>query len=209
LNKLAVEFLGVFFLVLTIGMTVIDPGGAGAMAPLAIASVLMVMVYAGGHVSGAHYNPAVTLGVHLRGKLAPSMIGPYMGAQLLGAVAAAALVLYFKGGSMIEPIQLKVLPAMLAECLFTFALVFVVLNVATAKATAGNSYYGVAIAFAVLAGALAVGGISGGGFNPAVSVGLCVMGLMKWADIWIHLVGQLAGAVLAAIAFKAIVKDPG
>ncbi|MCC6969084.1 MAG: aquaporin [Phycisphaerales bacterium] len=208
MNKLAVEFLGVFFLVLTIGMTVIAPG-AGPMAPLAIASVLMVMVYAGGHVSGAHYNPAVTLGVHLRGKLSPSMIGPYMGAQLLGAVAAAALVLYFKSGSMIEPIQLNVLPAMLAECLFTFALVFVVLNVATAKATAGNSYYGVAIAFAVLAGALAVGGISGGGFNPAVSVGLCVMGLMKWADIWIHLVGQLAGAVLAAIAFKAIVKDPG
>lgn len=208
MNKLAVEFLGVFFLVLTIGMTVIAPG-AGPMAPLAIAGVLMVMVYAGGHVSGAHYNPAVTLSVHLRGKLAPSMVGPYVGAQLLGAVAAAALVLYFKSGSMIEPIQPKVLPAMLAECLFTFALVFVVLNVATTKASAGNSYYGVAIGFAVLAGAFAVGSISGGAFNPAVSVGLCVMGLLKWADIWIHLVGQLAGAVLAAIAFKAIVKDPG
>lgn len=207
MNKYLVEFIGTFFLVLTIGMTVIDPGGAGAMAPVAIASVLMVMVYAGGHISGAHYNPAVTIAVFLRGKCAVSDVVPYIIAQCVAAAAAAGLVLYFKDGAVVTPVAPAVLPALLAEFVFTFALAYVVLNVATAKANAGNSFYGVAIGFIVLAGAYSVGSISGGAFNPAVAIGLAVMGILKWADLWIHLVADLAGGIAAAVAFKALVKD--
>jgi aquaporin Z len=205
--KLLVEFLGVFFLVLTIGMTVIDPGGAGAMAPLAIASVLMVMVYAGGHVSGAHYNPAVTIAVFLRGKCPASDVVPYIIAQCAAAAAAGALVLFLKQGETITPMVLTTVPALLAEFLFTFALAFVVLNVATTKSTAGNSYYGLAIGFTVLAGAYAVGSVSGGAFNPAVAVSLGVMGLVKWNDLWIHLAGDIGGAVVAALLFNAFIRD--
>jgi len=207
--KYIVEFIGTFFLVLTIGMSVINPGGAEALAPLAIASVLMVMVYAGGHVSGAHYNPAVTLAVFIRGKCKAGDVVPYMIAQCVAALAASFAVLFIKHDEVIEPIVVATVPALLAEFLFAFALVFVILNVATAKATEGNSYYGLAIGFTVLAGAYAVGPVSGGAFNPAVAIGLVTMGLVKSADIWIHLVGDFAGAIAAALAFKAIVKDPG
>lgn len=206
-SNLIVEFIGTFFLILTIGMTVIDPGGAGAFAPLAIASVLMVMVYAGGHISGAHYNPAVTLAVLIRGKCTPAEAVPYIVAQCIGAVAAAMAVLFLKEGETITALQPAVVPGLLAEFLFTFALAYVVLNVATAKATAGNSHYGLAIGFIVLAGAYSVGGISGGAFNPAVAVGLGVLGLVEWADLWVHLAAEAAGGVAAAVVFKATVKD--
>ncbi len=207
--KYLVEFVGTFFLVLTIGMTVIDPGGAGSMAPLAIASVLMAMVYAGGHISGAHYNPAVTLAVLIRGKCSAADVVPYAVAQCVAAAAAGSLVLFLKQGETVVPMTPAMVPALIAEFVFTFALCWVVLNVATAKANAGNSFYGLAIGFTVLAGAYSVGSISGGAFNPAVAVGLCVMGLAKWADIWMHLAGEFAGALAAAAAFKVIVKDQG
>ena len=82
-----------------------------------------------------------------------------------------------------------------------------VLNVATARATAGNSYFGLAIGFTVLAGAFAVGDISGGAFNPAVAVGASVMGLLPWANIWLYLVADFLGGALAAFAFNAINAD--
>jgi len=205
--KYIVEFFGTFFLVLTIGMTVIDPGGAGAMAPLAIGSVLMAMVYAGGHISGAHYNPAVTIAVVLRGKCAARDAAPYIIAQILAAALASFAVLFLKQGETIAAMPIDPMPALLAEFLFTFALAYVVLNVATAKANANNSFYGLAIGFTVLAGAYSVGSISGGAFNPAVAVGLGIMGLVKWADLWVHLVGNIAGAVAAAIAFRAITGE--
>lgn len=207
--KYAVEFIGTFFLVFTIGMTVIDPGGAGAMAPLVIASALMVMVYAGGHVSGAHYNPAVTLAVLIRGKCPAGDVLPYVVAQCVAAAGAGSLVLFLKQGEAIVPMAPAMVPALIVESLFTFALCWVVLNVATAKATSGNSFYGVAIGFTVLAGAYSVGSISGGAFNPAVAVGLCVMGVLKWTDIWMHLAGEFAGAIAAAAAFKVIAKGQG
>ena len=205
--KYLAEFVGTFFLVLTIGMTVIDPGGAGAMAPVAIGCILMVMIYATGHISGGHLNPAVTLGVFLRGKCAVADVVPYMIAQCLAAAAAAAIVLFLKQDEVIVALAPAVVPALIAEALFTFALVFMVLNVATAKANEGNSFYGLAIGFTVLVGAYAVGNISGGAFNPAVAVGLGIMGLVEWNDIWIHLVGEVAGAIAAAAAFKVLVKD--
>src|SRR5690606_32222272 len=119
--------------------------GAGVMAPLAIGFVLMIMVYMGGHVSGGHYNPAVTLGVMLRGKATPGELVGYWLAQILGALLAAVVTLYLKGDVTSAAAALPTVPALIAEFLFTFALVFVVLNVATAPATEGNSYYGFAI----------------------------------------------------------------
>ena len=141
MNKYIVEFIGAFFLVLTIGFTVIEPG-AGAMAPLAIGSALMVMVYAGGHISGAHYNPAVTLAVWMRGRCASVDVPGYMIAQVVGAVIAAFIVLLVKGNPTVQAGTPNVVPALIAEFLYTFALCYVVLNVATSKNTSGNSFYG-------------------------------------------------------------------
>src|SRR3954453_7166050 len=190
LRKLVVEGIGTFFLVLTVGQTVIKPvnQSAGAVAPLAIGSALMVMVYAGGHISGGHYNPAVTLAVWLRGKCTTAGMPAYMVVQVLGAVVAAFTVLFLKGNPTLPaPGTPNVAAALVAEFLFPFALCYVVLNVATAKGTEGNSNYGLAIGFTVLTGAYAVGGISGGAFNPAVAVGVTLMGLSSWANIWIFL----------------------
>jgi aquaporin Z len=203
MNKYLAEFIGTFFLVLTIGCTVIN-GGSGVIPPLAIGSVLMVMIFAGGHISGGHYNPAVTLGVWLRGKCEAKDVAPYMIFQLMGAVLAALVVKLLKGGAAAAPAHPATIPALLAEFLFTFALVYVVLNVATAKGTSGNSFYGLAIGFTVLAGAFSVGSISGGVFNPAVAVGISVMGLSSWANIWIYLAADFAGAAVAAGTFKAL-----
>jgi aquaporin Z len=201
--KLAIEAIGTFFLVLTIGLVVIEPG-AGAMAPLAIGSVLMVMIYAGGHISGGHYNPAVTLGVMLRGKATASEMVGYWAAQVAGALVATLVVALLKDGATPVALVPDTVPALVAEFVFTFALVFVVLNVATAKGTAGNSYFGLAIGFTVLVGAYAVGGISGGAFNPAVSAGLVVMGLLDVGSVWVHLVAQLAAGAAAGLLFNAL-----
>jgi len=201
MKKYLVEFIGTFFLVLTVGMTVVAPG-AGALAPVAIGSALMIMVYAGGHVSGGHYNPAVTLAVWLRGRCPTADVLPYWVSQILGGLAAAGVVLFLKGDSIATPGELKVAPALLAEFLGTFALAYVVLNVATAKATAGNSNYGLAIGFTVMVMAYALGGVSGGAFNPAVATGITVMHLEKTANIWIYLLGNLGGGAVAALTFK-------
>jgi len=201
MNKLVTEFIGTLFLVLTIGCCVVG-SNAGVIPPLAIASVLMVMIYAGGHVSGAHYNPAVTLGVVVRGRCSPADAIGYMVAQVAGAVVAALLVGFLKPGAAVVPMALETNRALISEALFTFALVYVVLNVATAKATANNYFYGAAIAGTVLAGAFAVGGISGGAFNPAVAVGISVMGIAAWSNLWIYLVGNFGGALAAALVFK-------
>jgi len=206
MNKYIIEFIGTFFLVFTIGNVVVEPG-AGALAPVAIGGVLMVMIFAGGHISGAHYNPAVTLAVFLRGKCDAKDVGPYVGAQIAAAAVAAKLVLFLKGpDAAIQAMDLsaKLPQVILAEILFTFALAFVILNVATAKGTEGNSFYGLAIGFTVMAGAFAVGGISGGVFNPAVAVGISMIGLSSWANIWVYLVANFAGGAIAAIVFKIV-----
>ena len=201
MKNLLVECLGTFFLVLVVGLTVIAPG-AGMMAPLAIGTILMVMVYAGGPISGGHYNPAVTLAVWLRGKCDAKDVPAYMGAQAVGAVIAALLVGFCKRGSVVTAMQPQVLPALLIELVFTFALAYVVLHVATVKKTAGNSYFGLAIGCTVMAAAYAGGNISGGAFNPAVAIGITLMGLSTAGNLWIFLVGNLAGGALAALVFR-------
>lgn len=203
MNKYLVELIGAFFLVFVVGMTVIDPG-AGALAALAIGSALMVMVYAGGHISGGHYNPAVTLGVWLRGKIQPAEALIYMVVQVVGAVVASLVVLYLKAGAAPPTIQHQVVPSLLAEFIGTFALVYVVLNVATAKATSGNPYFGLAIGFTLVVSAFAIGPVSGSAINPAVAVGLSSMGISPWASIWIYLVADFLGGAAAAGVFRAL-----
>jgi aquaporin Z len=203
MKKYLTEFIGMFLFVLTVGMVVIDPG-IGSLAPLAIGSVLMILVYAGGHVSGGHYNPAVTLAVFLRGRCSAADVPAYWISQILGAFLASYVVLYLKGNPTVTPQEINVVPALIAEFIGTFALCYVVLNVATAKATAGNSHYGLAIGFTVVVMAFALGGISGGAFNPAIATGITLMHLEKIANFWIYLVGDLAAAALAALTFKFI-----
>jgi len=203
MRRYAVEFIGTFFLVLTIGCTGLA-AAPGVIAPLAIGSVLMAMVYAGGHISGAHYNPAVTLGVFLRGRCRALDVLPYWGAQLLAAVCAAWIVGFALRGKQVSPLLAPVVGAFLAEFLFTFALVYVVLNAATADATNGNSYFGLAIGFTVLAGAFAVGQVSGAAFNPAVALGASIRGLLLWSNFWLYVSAELLGGAVAALAFKAL-----
>src|SRR5882724_892755 len=203
MNKYIAELIGTFFLVLTIGCTVIG-AGAGVIAPLAIGAALMVMVYAGGHISGAHYNPAVTLGVLIRGKVNGADVVPYIVAQLAAAATAAVVVKLISAGIDVTPIAPKIGPALLAEFLFTFALVYVVLNAATAEGTSGNSFYGLAIGMTVMTGAFAVGDISGGAFNPAVALGISLLGLSSWSNLWIYLLANFGAAVVAAVVFNLI-----
>jgi aquaporin Z len=201
MNKYVMEFIGTFFLVLVVGLCVVGIG-AGSMAPLAIGTILMAMVFAGGHISGAHYNPAVTLAVYLRGKCDIKDVPGYMGAQFMAAVVAAILVGFFKHGSVVISLEPDYFRAFLAELIFTFALAFVVLNVATSKGTAGNSFYGLAIGFTVMASAYAVGSVSGGAFNPAVALGITLMGVANIKLFLVYLLGNFGGGALAAKTFK-------
>jgi len=200
MKKYLIEMIGTFFLVLVIGLT----GN-----PLAIGSVLMVMVYMGGHVSGAHYNPAVTLAILLQKKIDTKDAGMYILFQVVGSMAAA-MVVYVITGNTFAPgpaATASTVSALLVEIIFTFALVSVILNVAVSKATSGNSYFGLAIGFTVLAAAYAGGGISGGAFNPAVGFGPCLIdtlvgGNSSLSHVWLYLVGPPAGAWLGSMVFS-------
>ncbi len=202
MRKLITEFIGTFFLVLVVGMVVI--GGKGDFAPVAIGSVLMCMIFAGAHISGAHYNPAVTLAILLRGRISLREGIPYMIIQVVGGIAAAFIVRFLLPDKI--PVTASVMTnssnGLVAELLGTFALAYVVLNVATAKGTVGNMFYGLSIGFTVLCMAYAFGAISGGAFNPAVAVGISLMHMASWSDFWVYLVGCFGGAALAALIFR-------
>lgn len=205
MKKYLTEFIGTFFLVLTIGLTVLS---GTPLAPLAIGSSLMIMVYMGGHVSGGHYNPAVSLAVTLRGKLETKEFVPYLVAQLLGAIVASLAVFVMLGKTFAPSPPAGAagpVPALLAEILYTFALCLVVLNTATAKATSGNSFYGLAIGFTIVVAAFAGGPVSGGAFNPAVGTGPIVvsafLGGGSLSHLWLYVVGPFLGGALAAFVF--------
>ncbi len=204
MRRLLAEFVGTFFLMLTICLAV--AGGLGALAPIAIGLSLTVMVYACGHLSGSHFNPAVSLAVFLRGKMNIGEAVTYALVQVIAAVAAAGAAIAMEGSALTAK-AISPGSAIAAETLGGFALVWVILNVATAKATAGNQYYGFAIGMTVAAMAAALGQFSGGAFNPAVAVGGAVFGLFRWADIWVHILGTVMGAAAAAFAFRATHPD--
>jgi len=202
MRRYATEFAGTFFLVFTVCNTVLAKAD---LAPLAIGAVLAAMVFAGGHISGAHYNPAVTVAVFLRGRLPVRDVAPYFAAQLLAGTAAAGIARWLAGPPADPALAVHgkgIAVAFVAELLVTFALAYVVLSVATSQDHPNNSFYGLAIGFTVLAGAVAVGGLSGGAFNPAVALGVSIVGLVSWSMLWIFLVANLAGGALAAVAFR-------
>lgn len=198
------EFIGIYFLVLTIGFTAL---GGTPFAGLAIGASLMVMVYMGGHISGAHYNPAVSVACAMRKKLPWSEVPPYIAAQLAGAVAAALTVRGVLGQTfIIAPAEgIGATAAIVIEALYTFALALVVLNVATIQKTKGNSFYGLAIGFTIVVGAYAGGPLSGGAFNPGVGFGPILVHSIfadgTLGDLWIYIAGPLIGAVGAAGVF--------
>jgi aquaporin Z len=209
MRKYAVEFIGTFFLVLTVFCAVVGhKPDDGVIPALAIGFSLMVMVYAGGHISGGHYNPAVTTAVFIRGRCDAQDVPGYMVAQFLGGLAAGFVATYLiKTATIPEPARLEVTASLVAEFLYTFALAYVVVNVATAKATAGNSFYGLAIGSTVVVGAFAVGAVSGGAFNPAVAISAAVFKLIPLSQVWIHLVADFAGGAAAGLVFRALNPD--
>jgi glycerol uptake facilitator-like aquaporin len=208
-RKYLVEFLGTALFVTAIFGAVLT---GSALAPLGIGLALAAMVYAGGHISGAHYNPAVSVAVLVRGRLPLAEFVPYVVAQLLGALVAYLLSLGIFGDQLDKlpnglDLSGVVLAAFLGELVFTFALAWVVLNVATSRDHPVNSFYGLAIGITVTAGAIAVGSISGAAFNPAVTLALTVAGVFQWKWIWLYLVAQLVGAALAGLAFRYVEPD--
>jgi aquaporin Z len=206
-RKYAVELIGTFFLVLTVGVSVMR---SSPLAPLAIGAVLMVMIYAGGHISGGHYNPAVTVAALVRGRIGLHDATRYWIAQLCGGLLAAMTVGWLTNRTQVKPLTLSghtLTAAFVVELLFTFALCYVVLNVATSRNHPDNSYYGLAIGFTVMAGAIAAGGISGAAFNPAVALGAATMGLFAWPTLWVYLLAQLIAAVAAGSAFLTLNPD--
>ena len=202
--KLITEFIGTFFLVLTIALTVVS---GSTLAPLAIGSVLMVMVYMGGHISGAHYNPAVTLALLIRRKVRGSEMLAYWAAQIAGALAASIIAAWVTGVSFAPAPapDASSVHALVLELIFTFALALVVLNVAVAPATKGNSFYGLAIGFTLGVAAFAAGPISGAAINPEVGIGPIVVATLSGAGglthLWLYLVGPFAGGALAALTY--------
>lgn len=205
MRKYVTEFIGTFLLVLTIGFTVIQDA---TMAPIAIGAVLIGIIFMGGHISSAHYNPAVSLAALMRGALPMADFVPYLIAQMTGALLAALMV-YLIIGKTFAPTpgpDFSILGALLAEMVYTFALVLVILNVAIAKGTAGNPFYGLAIGTIVMAGIFAVGPISGAAFNPAVGIGPILIDVLigggTLANLWLYLVGPFIGGAVAALVFQ-------
>lgn len=210
MRKYVVEFIGTFFLVLAVCAAVRMQEGNGFtnFAPLAIGLALTVMVYAGGHISGAHYNPAISLAIFFRGKMSVvEMIGYWVVQLMAGVIAALIASNLFDYKVNLDPDMENNMSAVVAEIIGTFALGYVVLNVATSPKTANNHYYGLAIGFTVVAMAYAVGPVSGGAFNPAVALGLSAFGKIDWSVLWIYVVGAFIGAALAAVVYRLLRLD--
>jgi aquaporin Z len=203
-RKYVTEFVGTFFLTFAVAVAALS---GSAFVPLAAGGMLMAMIYAGGHISGAHYNPAVTVAALVRGRIGIGDAVPYWIAQVVGGVVAAVIARVVVNPAAVKTLTLSghaEAAAAVVEVLITFALCYVVLNVATSKDQPGNGFFGLAIGFTVVAGAFAVGGISGGVFNPAVALGGATAGLFGWSTIWVYLLVELAAGVVAGLAFRAL-----
>lgn len=198
MKKYTMEFLGTFFLVLSIGLS---------GDPYAVGLTLVGAIYAGGHISGAHYNPAVTIAMWMRGKTKISEIPGYMVAQVAGSFLAALFVysLYEKSFAPMPGEKIVALQAISVEAILTFLLVFVILSVATSPKLEGNYIYGLAIGLTVTAIAISGGGISGGAFNPAVGIGPIIVdeinGGNSLSHLYIYIVGPFLGAIFSAVVY--------
>ncbi|OBI07926.1 porin [Mycolicibacter nonchromogenicus] len=209
-RKYLTEMIGTFVFMFAVLGIVLSGSDCVAATAVGIGSVLMVMVYASGHISGGHLNPAVSVAAYLRGALPLGDLGPYIVAQLVGALAAFSVgfgLWHDKYSPGALDLTGNVWAALLAEAVFTFTLCYVVLHTATSKDSAGNSFYGLAIGFVVTVGVVAVGSISGAAFNPAITFGLMLSGVFSWKFLWVYLFAQLLGAAVAAYAYKATTLD--
>ena len=206
MKKYLAEGIGTFFLALVVVMTANN--GAGNLAPLAGGGTLAGMMYAAWHISGAHFNPAVTLAVLMRRKIDRTDALYYIVAQIAGAIVASLFgVLFLNVGeesTIAKHLNSNGLCSMIAEFLGAFALAYVYLNVTAMRNNEGNSYYGIAVGFTVAGAAWALGSISGGVFNPAVALGATIAGIFDFDDFWIYLIGSLLGAATAMSVFQAI-----
>ena len=206
-TKCVSEFIGTYVLVLTVGLNVLGGSPAGAWS---IAASLMCMIYALGDVSGANFNPAVTLAI-LCSKMTdmtPKKAGLYMVAQIVGAIVAAfTYSLIYSGHTFALGPQpgYKWGQVAVAEIIFTFVLCFVVLSVAISEKTAAPEFFGLAIGSCVTVGGFAIGGISGGSLNPAVSVGIATADTFNGGNIancLVYALFEVIGALMAAGVFE-------
>ena len=205
MNKYIIEFLGTFFLVLIIGLS---------QNPVAIGLGLAVLVYMGAHISGAHYNPVVSLAMLINNQIELKEFSFYLASQLLGSVVATYFIMLLGNDFNVVSNTNDIYSFYVAEILFTFLLVFVILNVALNKNLKGNQFYGLAIGLTVTAGAFAVGNISGGVFNPAVSFGPSLFSFIdpqvvgtnvSSSDFFIYyLISGIIGSVIASYLYKKV-----
>jgi aquaporin Z len=203
-RKYVVEFIGTFFLMSAVGMATLT---GSLFVPLAAGSMLMVMIYAGGHISGGHYNPAVTAAVLVRGRIGIRDAASYWIAQVIGGVVAGVVARAVVNRTAVRTLTLSghgEAAAAVVEVLFTFALCYVMVNVATSKDQRNNGFFGLAIGFALVAGAFAIGGISGGALNPAIALGAATAGLFAWSTVWVYILVELGAGVAAGLAFLAL-----
>ena len=205
MKKLFIEFFGTYFLVLIIGLS--------SGNPIAVGFGLMVLVYTGAHISGAHYNPAVTLALFLQKEISALDSVKYVISQIVGSTLAALSIYLMNTSMQVQPVLGdSVYPLFFSEIIFTFLLVFVILNVATHPNLKGNSFYGLAIGLTVMTGIFSVGPISGAVFNPAVSLGPSIIDLITGEGVshyftWYYIVFPLIGSILAVLGFKFLVSS--
>merc|ERR1719388_234331 len=202
------EFVGTYLLVFTVGCNVLS--GSPAWAATSIACVLMVSIYALAGVSGAHFNPAVSVSLGLSNKLSWSQVGIYCAVQIVAGIVAGLSygALFFKVFNLEPQADFGWWEAMLAEVLYTFMLCFVVLNVATTRKNEGNQFFGLAIGFVIIAGGYAAGGISGGAFNPAVAFGIDVSSAgLGFGWSFAYTAYEFLGAAIAAGMFRVVRPD--
>jgi aquaporin Z len=210
-NALLAEFIGTFFLYLIIAMCITPPASAGLITPLAIGVGLAALVYSCGHLSKAHFNPATTLTYFCAGTHSKKALLPFIVVIFTAAITAALTIFILnpEGLAVVKPLEVNYPRIIVAEFLFTFALMWVILNVAIAKGTKGNGFYGIAIGGIVAAGAYAVGPISFAAFNPAVTLSLCINGFLPWAALPIYWITQAVAAIAAGLMFKSMqVTEP-
>ncbi|MCC7467320.1 MAG: aquaporin [Saprospiraceae bacterium] len=205
MKKYLTEFIGTFFLVLTAVLTTQQPSIA-PMAPWAIAGIYLGMVYAGGHISGAHYNPALTLAAWIARKKDRTDVIYFLAAQMIAALLAASIGVFLHecggGTAIVSRIQEQSLCVVMAEFLGTFALTYALMQVAIANSTEGSLQHGLGAAFILVALSYTFGRLSGGMFNPALAFGACVAGILAWEDFWVYLVGPVMGAAAGATVYQ-------
>src|SRR5690606_18613372 len=197
-RRYVVEFVGTYFLVLTMCMTI--GNGSSNLAPLAAGMMLMALIYSGHHISGGHFNPGVSVASWLRGQLPASDVLPYVIAQFLGGTAAAIEAGFLSTSAGLETIVLQepdIAASLNAEFLGALLFVYVFLNLTIVRKTTGNLVYGLALGTTYTACIYAFGPVSIGAFNPAVALGFTVANIASWASIWVFMVANFAGSILA------------